>query len=231
MQPKDKKYQRGAPLLFRFIGGGVLANSLAALLLAFAVSALFLIAFKNVFISIEEQVGSFPWILASESAPEERIAIVAIDERSIASIGAWPWSREVMADLVGKINEAGAQLQIHDILYPPGDRPNNDLLLAALAQNGKSVIAQLPVLQQQNEALRSGSLTSPVSGVSCLSGEGEAKFPVVSDFVGSSDVFASIAKGHIAPIIDADGAVRKVPALVCVQGQAYPALVWPHFFS
>ena len=136
MQPKDQKYQKGAPLLFRFIGEGVLANSLAALLLAFAVSALFLISFKNVFISIEEQVGSFPWILASESAPEDRIAIVAIDERSIASIGAWPWSREVMADLVGKINEAGAQLQIHDILYPPGDRPNNDLLLAALAQNG-----------------------------------------------------------------------------------------------
>jgi CHASE2 domain-containing sensor protein len=231
MQPKDKKYQKGAPLLFRFIGEGVLANSLAALLLAFAVSALFLISFKNVFISIEEQVGSFPWILASESAPEDRIAIVAIDERSIASIGSWPWSREVMADLVGKINEAGAQLQIHDILYPPGDRPNNDLFLAALAQNGKSVIAQLPVLQQQNEALRSGSLTSPVSGVSCSSGEGEAKFPVVSDFVGSSDVFASIPKGHIAPIIDADGAVRKVPALVCVQGQAYPALALASFFQ
>ena len=228
MQPKDKKYQKGAPLLFRFIGEGVLANSLAALLLAFAVSALCLISFKNVFVSIEEQVGSFPWILASESAPEDRIAIVAIDERSIASIGSWPWSREVMADLVGKINEAGAQLQIHDILYPPGDRPNNDLFLAALAQNGKSVIAQLPVLQRQNEALRSGSLTSPVSGVSCT---GEAKFPLVNDFIGSSDVFSSVPKGHIAPIIDADGAVRKVPALVCVQGQAYPALALATFFQ
>ena len=33
------------------------------------------------------------------------------------------------------------------------------------------------------------------------------------------------AVGHITPIISADGAVRQVPALVCYQGQTYPALV------
>ena len=109
--------QKEASLLFRLTEERSFVHSVLALLLASGVSILLLLSFKNTFTSLEEQVGSFPWLFAPESVSEERIAIVAIDERSIADIGPWPWPREVMADLVGKINGAGAQLQIHDILY------------------------------------------------------------------------------------------------------------------
>jgi CHASE2 domain-containing sensor protein len=195
------------------------------------VSALLFFSFKSSFLFVEDQAGSLPWLLASDSTPEERIAVVAIDEKSIADIGPWPWPRRVMARLVDRINEAGAQLQIHDILYPAGDRPDDDIFLTALNRDGKSIIAQLPVLKSQNETLRSGVLTNPVTGLSCSDGGGGLKLPVANDFIGSSDVFASVPKGHIAPIIDADGAVRKVPALVCVDGEAFPALALAPFFQ
>jgi adenylate cyclase len=35
---------------------------------------------------------------------------------------------------------------------------------------------------------------------------------------------SSTGVGHITPIIDADGNIRRVPAVVCFDGQAYPAL-------
>ena len=75
--------------------------------------------FKPSFVILEEQVGSLSWRFFSDQTVEERITIVSIDERSLSELGPWPWSRTVMADLVQRrINKAGAQLQIHDIVYP-----------------------------------------------------------------------------------------------------------------
>ncbi|MGA0807090.1 MAG: CHASE2 domain-containing protein, partial [Pseudohongiellaceae bacterium] len=48
--------------------------------------------------------------------------------------------------------------------------------------------------------------------------------PQAGSFIANHSGFAGIAKGHIAPVLDADGAVRKVPALICVNDAAYPAL-------
>ena len=108
-----------------------------------------------------------PWLLNPDLTPEERIAIVTIDERSIAEIGPWPWSWSVISSLVDKINAAGAQLQIHDILYPAGERAFDDQLFESLMQQDSSIVAQLPILQPQDEVLRSGVLTNPVNGISC----------------------------------------------------------------
>ena len=65
---------------------------------------------------LEERVGALPWTYVTEGTFEDRLTIVAIDEKSISALGAWPWSREVMTNLSRVIDEAGAQLQIHDII-------------------------------------------------------------------------------------------------------------------
>ena len=169
-------------------------------------------------------------MLVSDTTPEERIAIVSIDERSIAAVGPWPWSWEVIADLVAKINEAGAQLQIHDILYPAGDRAYDTLLLASLTEQERSIIAQLPILQSQSENIQTGTLTHSASGISCQVSEGAGQFPEAVSFIGSSNLFSPVPKGHIAPIIDSDGSVRRIPAMVCVDGKAFPALALSPFF-
>ena len=76
--------------------------------------------FESSLLTVEERVGNLPWTLFADETSEERLTIVAIDEKSINQIGSWPWSRDVMADLVESINAAGAQIQIHDVLYPIG---------------------------------------------------------------------------------------------------------------
>src|SRR5258706_3380594 len=42
------------------------------------------------------------------SAPQH-VTIAAIDERSVAKLGRWPWSRATFAQLIQRLDEAGAQ--------------------------------------------------------------------------------------------------------------------------
>jgi adenylate cyclase len=182
-----------------------------------AVLTLGLVAvFNDSLDTLEERLGAQGWLLAPDQRPEERVTIVAIDEQSLAEVGPWPWPRSEMARLVSALNNYGVQLQLHDIAYPE-EREGDDQLIAALQASRGAVIAQSPVMQS-SQFVQTGLMTHAVSGVSCGS------VAQASSFVASHQGFAGIAKGHISPLVDSDGAIRKVPALVCVDGQAYPAL-------
>lgn len=189
------------------------------LLLAVAgvLTALLVSVFDDSVQLLEENLGSLGWTLRSDSVPEQRISIIAIDEKSIAQEGNWPWSRDTMARLVSALNGYGVQLQLHDIVFPES-APGDDALAAALRASSGTVLAQVPVLNS-DQVLQAGVLTHPVSGVACGNG-----LATTSDYLGNNARFADIPKGHITPIVSADGAIRKMPALICVDGQAYPAL-------
>ena len=47
---------------------------------------------------------------------DERILVVAIDEKSLAELGRWPWSRRIHAQLVDALAAAGAEVVALDIL-------------------------------------------------------------------------------------------------------------------
>ena len=183
-----------------------------AAMLSFGLLALF----SNSLHSLEQRLGALGWTLSSDETPEQRLTFIAIDEKSIAEVGAWPWPREQMARLTEALNDAGVQLQMHDIVY--ADPSNGDQrLLAALQASRGTVIAQLPVLQSEEE-VTTGVMTHNVSGVNCQ------QVATASSYLAPHRGFAAIPKGHISPIISNDGAVRRVPALICVDEQVYPAL-------
>ena len=216
----------------RSVSGGLVVPSLILLLLSAVITVVLFSLFKSSLLMVEERAGYLPWTLFVDESLEERVTIVAIDEKSINEIGPWPWSRAVMADLVDSINAAGAQLQIHDVLYPVGDRQGDERFTEALLKGEKSIVAQLPVLQLQEPPLQSGSLTHAVTGIACdIYEQSGVGFPVTDQFVGTSDTLSAVPKGHIAPIIEADGAVRKVPAFICSNQVAYPALAITPFFQ
>ncbi|MDH5786100.1 MAG: adenylate/guanylate cyclase domain-containing protein [Chromatiales bacterium] len=57
------------------------------------------------------------------------VAIVAVDEKSIEEIGRWPWSREVIAELIEKIGGMGAGAIGLDIVFSePQSSPLDELL-------------------------------------------------------------------------------------------------------
>ncbi|MEX0959155.1 MAG: serine/threonine-protein kinase [Burkholderiales bacterium] len=46
----------------------------------------------------------------SDRTPSDRVAVIAIDDQSIANIGRWPWSRDVHAQMVELLAGAGAKV-------------------------------------------------------------------------------------------------------------------------
>ncbi len=165
----------------------------------------------------EEKLGALGWTLAPDEQVEERITIVAIDERSLAEIGPWPWPREILANLSSRLNDAGAAMQLYDIVLPEA-REGDEALLASLTAT-KSVLAQIPILNNGQGAVETGLLGGALSGVRC-----QAPVPSASGYLATHSGFSSIAKGHITPIVDGDGMIRKQPPLICVEGRAYPSL-------
>jgi adenylate cyclase len=51
-----------------------------------------------------------------------QVAIVAIDEASLRTVGRWPWSRTLLADLVGRLDRAGATAIAFDVLMNEPER-------------------------------------------------------------------------------------------------------------
>ena len=56
--------------------------------------------------------------------PSERIAVIAIDDQSIANIGRWPWPRDVHAKLIDQLSAAKARTIVHTAFFfePQVDR-------------------------------------------------------------------------------------------------------------
>src|SRR4051812_40462845 len=55
-------------------------------------------------------------------APAGRVAIVDVDERSLATVGQWPWRRDVMGRLITSLGEAGASVIAIDVIFAEPDR-------------------------------------------------------------------------------------------------------------
>lgn len=190
---------------------------LAVLAIAGLLSLLLLSLAADSMETAEEKLGALGWTLQPQLDTEQRIIIVAIDEKSIAEVGPWPWERSELARLTNALNEAGVQLQFHDIVYTE-PRTGDDQLLSALQSSPGAILAQVPVLQSEQE-LRSGLMTNALTGLDC------ANFATnTSNYLAPHSAFSSVAKGHITTPVASDGSIRNIPAIICVDDQAYPAL-------
>jgi len=56
-------------------------------------------------------------VRASSQVPSERVAVIAIDDTSIANIGRWPWSREVHARMADLLTGANAKVIANTVFF------------------------------------------------------------------------------------------------------------------
>lgn len=185
------------------------------LVLAAVLTSLLLLLGGSGLQTFEEQVGALGWRLDPVMQTEESISVIEIDEQSLAALGSWPWSRTTFAQLSNALTDAGVALQLYDIVFD-APREGDAEFLAAL-QNTNAVLAQAPSLQSDAQD-RIGQLTHPLAGLACSNNN------VAQSYVANNALYSAIPKGHIAPLVASDGAIRKVPAYVCIDGQAYPSL-------
>ena len=203
--------------------------SALAVLVMVVISALFVPQLQQ----WEERLSSRTWALADSNATERRVVVVDIDEKSTQALGAWPWPRDRMASLLSGLDAYGVNLKVVDVLFDGEQNAAQDAMLASAIKNGAAptVISQLFALSPDAQ-VKSGQLAGamPMPSISNINSASAFTCPNASTtafgFMAAAPAFAqsSQAVGHITPVVDSDGNIRRVPALVCYEGQAYPAL-------
>lgn len=80
---------------------------------------------------------------ANDRPADASILLVDIDDRSLAELGAWPWSREVHARLIERLDDAGARAIVYDVLFSqPADPAEDQALGEAIARSGRVYLPQ-----------------------------------------------------------------------------------------
>lgn len=155
----------------------------------------------------------------ASSAPETRLAIVDIDERSLAALGPWPWPRERLASLLellsSRYDVRGVAL---DLVLPEPADAGGDARLAALARFAPLVVPHA-FDYRGNLPLRVGV---PGAGMPAVPAR-----PAVaaSGYIANHAALAQAAHvGNIGFVPDRDGMIRHLPVLTRFGGQDYPTL-------
>nr|WP_281357745.1 CHASE2 and HATPase_c domain-containing protein [Aromatoleum diolicum] len=129
------------------------------------------------------------------------VVVVAIDDRSLAEIGRWPWRRAVHAALLERLKALGAQVVAMDVMFhePAPEESAGDAALArAIAAHGRVV---LPVTHATHAARSDGeALPAPMFAE------------------------AAAALGHIHIELDPDGIARSVYLWEGMNAPRYPQL-------
>jgi adenylate cyclase len=145
------------------------------------------------------------------------IGIVTIDEAAIERYGQWPWSREVMADIVWQLREAGVGVIVVPVLFSETDRLGGDDYFAeTLAGNGV-IIAQTGINSNSQNAVPRGiaKIGDPVPYLFQWQGV-IGPIPKLGN--------AADGVGVVNTVPERDGVVRRVPLLMRVGEEVFPSL-------
>ncbi len=84
-------------------------------------------------VSLDNQVVNAMFRFRGPQVHAANVVIVDIDEKSLRELGQWPWPRDVVAELVGRIDAAGALVTGFDIVFAEPDRTSPVNLLPSLS--------------------------------------------------------------------------------------------------
>ena len=172
------------------------------------------------------------------------VRIIDIDEESLRRLGQWPWPRTRVAELLSRLQEAGAASIAFDLVFAEADRsspkamldvallspevrrqiallPDHDAVLASALARGRTVLG-FPVARQ-------GMPGSPPELKARYIKQGENPLPYLHAFSGAIAPLPVLAKsasgtGAIAVIPDGDGVVRRIPLVVRLGDALLPSL-------
>jgi len=164
------------------------------------------------------RLKSFDLLLQSETkevSPD--IGVVTIDEKSIEKHGQWPWDRRVIADLVIKLREAQVGIIVMPILFSEYDRMGGDEKLVNTIHQMGVVIAQVGTTQINKNAVPRGvaKIGDPLPWLYEWPGM-LGPIPELGQYADGVGVI------NTAPEID--GVVRRVPLIMRIGEETYPAI-------
>ncbi len=178
------------------------------------------------------------------------VAIIDLDEESLAAYGQWPWPRTLVAELVTKLMAQGVAVIGFDMVFAEPDRtspavianvltnldaktseilanlPSNDAEFAAVLRRSRVVLGQSTAVRESTRTDEEKPIKSSV-GVKGVKGVDPKNFMfafrgLVRNLRELEQAASGIGLFTLRPEID--GVVRRVPMVVRVGKQLYPSL-------
>ena len=153
-----------------------------------------------------------------EPVQSESVSLYNIDEDALAEGGQWPWPRQQLAELNRQLLDAGAAAIVYSVLFPETDRFGGDAAFAesmAEIPTFLSAVATTDTSRQQGWHIGVAKL-GPVN-------EHALSYPGILPNVPVLQA-AAAGTGIVTTAPEVDGLVRRVPMLVRVGQNLYPAL-------
>ena len=145
------------------------------------------------------------------------IGILTIDEASIEKFGQYPWARDIFADIVFRLREAEVGVIVMPILFSEKDRLDGDEMFMMALHQRAVVIAQVGTNQTHKNAVPRGvaKIGDPLPWLY----EWNGMLGPIPELGGAADGVGVI---NTAPEID--GVVRRLPLIMRVGEETYPAM-------
>lgn len=192
----------------------------------------------------------FNWALEwwPRSVGEQPIAIIDIDEKSLAEQGRWPWSRHKLAELVTTLSQYGVVVVAFDVVFSEPERNPVDEVQQRIAIDGEiwkvplgwykqvdgdtqfaqelpstDVVLGFFFLDEGNVAV--GELPQSVYQ---LTNEQRQSMVMITKpgYAANLPKLQQAAQGggFVTTFADADGAIRRSPLIIRHGSQVYPSL-------
>ncbi len=105
--------------------------------------------------------------MRTERTPSDRIAIIAIDDASIANIGRWPWSRDVHAKLIDTLADTKPKVIAHLAFFSEDERDRGLPFIERIAKAHDAATQALSGADQTTAA----SLNAPLTTIGAILNE------------------------------------------------------------
>lgn len=181
--------------------------------------------------ALEGRLLDLRHVVRGPIAPPDNVAIIAIDDRSVAQLERFPVPRAALATAVDRLTDAGAKVVALDLLLlereapAEGDAmsPGDSVLMAALARHGRTILAttEAPDMPADSELVERNMFSVVrTSGAAFARPEGSVGF-----LLPIRDLARTASLGHVNLSRDADQAIRRMVLAMPIGTAAYlPAM-------
>lgn len=178
-------------------------------------------------------------------ATEAPVAVIDIDEKSIAELGQWPWSRDVIARMVDRLTEIGVASIGFDIVFSEPDRLSLGRAAEELRKRGVDIDLPADAASLDSDQVLAGSLSHANAAVGLAltderdeappeakagfafgGGDPRAYLPHFAGAVRNLDIFhqAAPGAGFFSFATSSDHVIRTMPLAAIAADRVYPAL-------
>ena len=216
---------------------------LLKLSIAFALASVLSWAYlfiPQTFQSIDSRLRDFLFLVRGELPKSNNVVIIDIDEKALDKLGQWPWQRDVFANLLYKLSEAGAGVIGLDIVFAEADRSSPHRFATKFPSLAKELenydeylancLTQTPVIggftflfNEHSDEKRSPNIPA-IFMEKGLKGNNEILSPdgiVLNIDILQKSLYSS---GFFNNIPDLGGMITHVPLIMKYDGVIYPSL-------